>query len=63
MMQKWEYLVQNTVALPTATPFVEHLNRLGDDGWELVSLRFAPDPHFAARYYDLVFKRPKGGEQ
>ena len=54
-MQKWEYQLVK-VSLYTdesAKKFTEHINRLGDDGWELAAT--------ASHEYNptLIFKRPK----
>jgi len=51
-MQRWEYL-----ALTTASELrTEHLNRYGEDGWELVA---TVPVGTGTTYY--VFKRPKAG--
>ena len=58
---KWEY---KTVSMGGATAHEATLNRLGDDGWELVGYTFAPARdagHSDFSYY--VFKRVKHNKE
>jgi hypothetical protein len=66
-MQKWEYLHMETAESSvyiidgermeewTDLPLFQVLNRLGDDGWELVSIAFEQAILLPAH---LIFKRP-----
>lgn len=51
-MTLWEYHIIVFKATSEVTPT---FNRLGNDGWELVSMVAASD-----HYVKAVFKRPKG---
>lgn len=64
-MQKWEY---KTVKVKTKglsggileiADFDEQLNRLGQDGWELVSTFATTSGYGASREAVAIFKRPK----
>lgn len=52
-MTRWEYLKLGT----DGPNCIEELNRLGPQGWELVSTS-APEP--LSRYWVFFFKRPMG---
>ncbi|MBI3968891.1 MAG: DUF4177 domain-containing protein [Chloroflexi bacterium] len=56
-MQKWEYRTQ---FFHDAWPHDDLLNKLGDEGWELVTSSFILEQDGRARG-ELIFKRPKGG--
>lgn len=49
-MTRWEYLTHTFVS-------VNDLNKLGEDGWELVSAAYISNRRCTA----LFFKRPLGG--
>ena len=49
-MQKWEYYVGGTDALERLS-----LERLGQEGWELVSVAFT---YKSNQYAKAIFKRP-----
>ena len=51
-MQKWEYLVQQ---FKSPSELLTLLNKLGDEGWELVTLL----AEGAATHSQIVAKRPK----
>lgn len=64
----WEYLTQtfnfdakafiSKGGLFNSQEFNHELNRLGWDGWELVSVFDTNDVHGSTRYICAVFKRP-----
>jgi len=51
-MQKWEYIVQQ---FQSPSELFTLLNKLGDEGWELVTLL----TEGTARHHQIVAKRPK----
>lgn len=52
--QRWEYGV---VAVSDYT-FTDDMNKLGDQGWEVVSARRAVG-EFSSAKYELILKRPR----
>lgn len=50
-MQEWEYKIM----AKTRRPDVNELNKLGDQGWELVVGTYGSD----TGDFTLIFKRPK----
>jgi hypothetical protein len=52
-MQKWEYLVID------GYPAKNELNRLGEDGWELVMVAVETHTGYAPTEIRVYFKRPK----
>lgn len=50
----WEYLTFTTGFVPNKVSVVEALQRIGSDGWELVSVVYNP----VEEHYDYFFKRP-----
>jgi type II secretory pathway component GspD/PulD (secretin) len=56
---QWEYqtLTRGKVVELGKNDLAAGLNKLGDDGWELVAVTAGQEPGQAAEYY---FKRPKG---
>jgi len=51
-MQKWEYIVQQ---VQSPSELFTLLNKLGDDGWELVTVL----TEVTATHAQIVAKRPK----
>ncbi|WP_372717161.1 hypothetical protein [Novipirellula sp.] len=51
---KWEYTLES----PSDTSFESSLERMGNQGWELVTARRATSTYGGASY-EMIFKRPK----
>lgn len=51
---RWEYEVTN----PDDAFLTTTMNRMGSNGWELVSARRAEDPSTRKFNYEMIFKRP-----
>ncbi len=64
-MAQWEYKIINIRSENyRLDPAAAHeLNRLGDDGWELVSITSVNFKTGATDNIAMVFKRPKSGER
>jgi hypothetical protein len=58
-MQKWEYYVE--LAANKMQPFVPFLNKVGDEGWELVSTQSinSDEDGKPNNLIAFFFKRPK----
>lgn len=56
-MKKWEYTIANLpqISTPPVPDIVELLNRMGAEGWELISFVLFEQ----AKLFQCVFKRPK----
>ncbi|MCC6233060.1 MAG: DUF4177 domain-containing protein [Verrucomicrobiales bacterium] len=52
---KWEYRLES----PSDLFFESELDRLGKDGWELVSARRATSSYGDGASYEMIFKRPR----
>jgi hypothetical protein len=71
-MQKWQYLTETVEVADPATmvKFDEVLDKLGEEGWELVSATYTVHPAHSTpgkeekepkHSFVYVFKRPKSG--
>jgi hypothetical protein len=49
-MKRWEYLIK-TSANPTGEATVNELDRLGESGWELVSVTYSDTTRNATLYF------------
>ena len=64
-IMKWEYTARHhqpdftKEKHPVVAEVVEEANKLGDDGWELVSVTTDTDKDGRTRGYLYYFKRPK----
>ncbi|MEY3441754.1 MAG: hypothetical protein RLZZ519_35 [Bacteroidota bacterium] len=56
-MQKWQYKCVNISTLPLATIQQNHIDALGQEGWELCSIGYASAANSTA-HGTLFFKRP-----
>ncbi len=56
-IQKWEYKLVNAGTLPLPPVQQEHINALGQAGWELCSIGYASSANSTA-HGSLFFKRP-----
>lgn len=52
--QKWEYMIVS----PEDAEFTKAMDRLGADGWELVSARRATSGSGGDASYEMILKRP-----